>query len=101
MSLAFPVLMTEAAVLFSTARQYRISKRILKYIHGAVNGLAMVFLFIGLVVVFKNHNHKDIPPLYSAHSWLGIMVTFIAFTQLFATAYYHFIDVNHNRNRER
>lgn len=44
----------------------------LKIMHAAIHCLALLFAAIGLYAVFENHAVKNIPHLYSLHSWVGI-----------------------------
>ena len=37
-----------------------------------LRGGATLLLVLGLVVIFANHGGHGIPPLYSAHSWMGV-----------------------------
>lgn len=44
----------------------------LKLIHGGINALAFLLAIIGQIAVFSFHNEKNIPNLYSLHSWIGL-----------------------------
>ena len=60
-----------------------------KNLHAALNGGATVLLMIGLAVIFANHAGHGIPPMYSAHSWLGILTaSLVACQALVGTAAY-------------
>lgn len=52
-------------------------KPLLKTIHAAVLGVAFLFGLFALVVVFVYHEKKNIPNMYSFHSWLGLLVIII------------------------
>ncbi|XP_015842822.1 lysosomal membrane ascorbate-dependent ferrireductase CYB561A3 isoform X2 [Peromyscus maniculatus bairdii] len=43
-----------------------------KVLHAALHLLAFTLTVLGLVAVFRFHNHSKITHLYSLHSWLGI-----------------------------
>ena len=43
-----------------------------KRMHAALHGGVALSLILGLVAVFANHGGHGIPPLYSAHSWMGV-----------------------------
>lgn len=44
----------------------------LKIMHAALHFFALLFAAIGLYAVFENHAVKNIPHLYSLHSWIGV-----------------------------
>ncbi|CAG2181269.1 unnamed protein product, partial [Oppiella nova] len=73
-----PLLMT-IGMLFLNANGiliYRISRWLRfqrqKWIHFTVQTTALVVTLMGSYAVFHYHNAKDIPNLYSLHSWLGL-----------------------------
>ncbi|XP_068120228.1 transmembrane ascorbate-dependent reductase CYB561 [Hyperolius riggenbachi] len=51
------------------------TKRATKILHGALHVMALVISLVGIIAVFQFHKNKNIPDMYSMHSWLGI-VTF-------------------------
>ena len=59
-----------AALVYRVAR--RTEKTRAKIIHALVNLLALLFAVVGLVAVFRFHNHGNIANVYSIHSWIGI-----------------------------
>ena len=73
-----PVLMVTGLVLVygNGALVYRLlrskPKPQLKLAHAAVNGVAFLLAIVGSIAVFSFHNQKNIPNLYSLHSWLGL-----------------------------
>ncbi|XP_045152970.1 lysosomal membrane ascorbate-dependent ferrireductase CYB561A3 isoform X1 [Echinops telfairi] len=48
-----------------------------KMLHAVLHLMAFVLVVLGLVAVFKFHNHQHISNLYSLHSWLGILTVFL------------------------
>nr|XP_019609626.1 PREDICTED: cytochrome b ascorbate-dependent protein 3 isoform X1 [Rhinolophus sinicus]XP_019609627.1 PREDICTED: cytochrome b ascorbate-dependent protein 3 isoform X1 [Rhinolophus sinicus] len=86
-----PVLMvTGMVVLYSAASLvYRLpqswvgSKLPWKIAHAALQLMAFILTVLGLVAVFKYHNHANIANLYSLHSWLGITTVFLFACQWF------------------
>lgn len=46
-----------------------------KLLHATLMLLALVLSVVGLCAVFNYHNAKQIPNLYSLHSWVGIAAT--------------------------
>ncbi|XP_005853115.1 PREDICTED: cytochrome b ascorbate-dependent protein 3 [Myotis brandtii] len=47
-----------------------------KIAHASLHLLAFILTVLGLVAVFRYHNHQHIANLYSLHSWLGITTVF-------------------------
>lgn len=73
MGIAFVVLMPEALLAYADLEERRgVSHAASKNVHAALNGGAALLLALGLVAIFTNHAGHAIPPLYSAHSWLGV-----------------------------
>ncbi|XP_069327556.1 lysosomal membrane ascorbate-dependent ferrireductase CYB561A3 isoform X1 [Eulemur rufifrons] len=54
-----------------------------KLLHAALHLMAFSLTVMGLVAVFKFHNHNRIANLYSLHSWLGITTVFLFACQWF------------------
>ncbi|XP_045411761.1 lysosomal membrane ascorbate-dependent ferrireductase CYB561A3 isoform X1 [Lemur catta] len=54
-----------------------------KLLHAALHLMAFSLTVVGLVAVFKFHNHNHIANLYSLHSWLGITTVFLFACQWF------------------
>ncbi|XP_058382719.1 lysosomal membrane ascorbate-dependent ferrireductase CYB561A3 isoform X1 [Diceros bicornis minor] len=54
-----------------------------KLLHAALHLMAFILTVLGLVAVFKFHNHNKIANLYSLHSWLGITAVFLFACQWF------------------
>ena len=90
MGVAFVVLMPEALMVYADVEERRgMPHRDAKNLHAALNGGATVLLVAGLAVIFANHAGHGIPPMYSAHSWLGILTaSLMACQALVGTAAY-------------
>lgn len=48
-----------------------------KFAHAFLHLTAFILTILGLVAVFRFHNHKNTANLYSLHSWLGITTVFL------------------------
>jgi len=78
MSLAYLFLLGEGIVVWGHRTPAR---NILKALHVFLNGLSLLFIILGLVFVFKYHNDRNIPHLYSLHSWVGLITVLLTFLQ--------------------
>lgn len=65
-------------------------KQMVKLIHGSLHVSAFVISAIGSIAVFSFHLEKDIPNLYSLHSWIGATTMTLFFLQYFG-AFYNFM----------
>jgi cytochrome b561 len=54
---------------------------VIKAIHIFLNGLALLFIILGLVFVFKYHNDHGISNMFSLHSWIGLITVLLTFMQ--------------------
>ena len=78
MTLAFVVLMPEAIVVYADGEDGRgITHVNAKRIHTVVHCVSTLFLLMGLMAIFANHKGHNIPPMYSAHSWMGLLTTIL------------------------
>ncbi|KAK7273986.1 hypothetical protein RIF29_15055 [Crotalaria pallida] len=75
MFLGFIFLAGEAMMAFQTIPTER---KIRKFFHMAFHFIAIILGIVGLCAVFKFHDMKNIPDVYSLHSWIGI-ATFCLF----------------------
>ena len=76
MTLAFVALMPEAVIAYADGEDHRgMSHADAKRVHAALHVLATTLLVMGLMAIFANHGGHEIPPLYSAHSWMGVVTT--------------------------
>lgn len=57
-----------------------------KVLHAALHLLAFTITVVGLIAVFRFHNHSKITHLYSLHSWLGITTVILFACQVGASA---------------
>jgi len=83
MVLGMVVCFTQAMLAY---RAYPFGKKTNKTIHMILQTLAVLFISLGLWVVFKYHNDNLIANLYSLHSWLGI-ATVVLFFQNFVMGF--------------
>lgn len=61
-----------AIIVYRLPWTWKCSKLMMKFIHAGLNILAFIFAAISLVAVFDFHNTKNIPNMYSLHSWVGL-----------------------------
>jgi len=74
MTFAFVVLMPEAVIAYADGEERRgMSHAAAKRTHAVLNVIATTSLIMGLMAIFANHAGHEIPPLYSAHSWMGVI----------------------------
>ena len=84
MTLAFVALMPEAVITYADGEEYRgLSHADAKRVHTALHVVATTLLVMGLMAIFANHGGHEIPPLYSAHSWMGVVTTALVCCQAF------------------
>ncbi|CAJ1932743.1 unnamed protein product [Sphenostylis stenocarpa] len=65
----FIFLSGEAVLAFQTIPSER---KIRKFVHMTLHLIALVLGIVGLSAVFKFHDMRQIPNVYSLHSWIGI-----------------------------
>ncbi|XP_034727810.1 cytochrome b ascorbate-dependent protein 3 isoform X1 [Etheostoma cragini] len=66
------VLYGNGAVLYRVPLTWGQNKLPWKLLHATLMFLALILSIVGLCAVFGFHNKKNIPNLYSLHSWIGI-----------------------------
>ncbi|XP_028662143.1 plasma membrane ascorbate-dependent reductase CYBRD1 [Erpetoichthys calabaricus] len=71
-----------AIVVYRLPWTWRCSKPMMKSIHAGLNALAFTLMVISAVAVFDFHNAKNIPDMYSLHSWIGLLVVILHSIQL-------------------
>eukprot|EP01126_Amoeba_proteus_P005268 TRINITY_DN11745_c0_g2_i33.p1 TRINITY_DN11745_c0_g2~~TRINITY_DN11745_c0_g2_i33.p1 ORF type:complete len:181 (-),score=31.01 TRINITY_DN11745_c0_g2_i33:230-772(-) len=91
MTLAFIVFMGEALIMWEPTSHWDRKRQ--KIFHGGLLILSLFCMIGGLVAVFTFHNNKNIPNLYSLHSWLGIGTVSVAFCQWITGFMYFFLDI--------
>ncbi|KAM7416904.1 hypothetical protein PAMA_018809 [Pampus argenteus] len=69
------VLYGYGAVLYRIPLTWGQNKLPWKLLHAALMLLALILSVVGLCAVFDFHNAKNIPNLYSLHSWIGLAAT--------------------------
>ncbi|KAF7654533.1 hypothetical protein LDENG_00068430 [Lucifuga dentata] len=75
------VLYGNGAVLYRIPLTWGQNKLPWKLLHAGVMLLALILSVVGLCAVFDFHNAKNIPNVYSLHSWIGICTTALFATQ--------------------
>ncbi|XP_051564107.1 plasma membrane ascorbate-dependent reductase CYBRD1 isoform X1 [Myxocyprinus asiaticus] len=66
-----------AIVVYRLPWTWKCSKQMMKFIHAGLNILAFILAVISVVAVFDFHNAKNIPNMYSLHSWVGLAVVIL------------------------
>ncbi|XP_033715915.1 plasma membrane ascorbate-dependent reductase CYBRD1 isoform X2 [Tursiops truncatus] len=61
---------------------WKCSKLLMKSIHAGLNAVAAILAIISLVAVFDFHNARNIPNMYSLHSWVGLTAVILYILQL-------------------
>ncbi|KAK7168633.1 hypothetical protein R3I93_004834 [Phoxinus phoxinus] len=72
MVIGFIFLQGIAIVVYRLPWTWRCSKQMMKFIHAGLHVLAFTLAVISVVAVFDFHNAKNIPNMYSLHSWVGL-----------------------------
>lgn len=72
MVIGFIFLQGIAIVVYRLPWTWRCSKQMMKLIHAGLHILAFILAVISVVAVFDFHNAKNIPNMYSLHSWVGL-----------------------------
>ena len=80
-----------AAIIYRVLRYQE--KFQVKLIHAGLHAAAFVFIVIGLCAVFDFHNNKNIPNVYSLHSWIGIGTTVLFACQVSIQIFYFVVVV--------
>nr|XP_020662350.1 cytochrome b reductase 1 [Pogona vitticeps] len=71
-----------AIIVYRLPWTWKCSKFLMKLIHAGLNTIALILAIISLVAVFDFHNHKNIPNMYSLHSWIGLTAVILYSVQL-------------------
>ncbi len=76
MSFAFPILMTEAVLIFKSGCCLR-NKIAIFYSHFLLHLASLICFILGVVMVFKYHDGINIGHFLTSHSWMGFFVAFL------------------------
>ncbi|XP_029790250.1 cytochrome b reductase 1 isoform X2 [Suricata suricatta] len=71
-----------AIIVYRLPWTWKCSKLLMKSIHAGLHAVAAILAIISLVAVFDFHNAKNIPNMYSLHSWVGLTVIILYILQL-------------------
>ncbi|XP_074857107.1 plasma membrane ascorbate-dependent reductase CYBRD1 [Carettochelys insculpta] len=71
-----------AIIVYRLPWTWKCSKLLMKLIHAGLNTIAMILAIVSLVAVFDFHNVKNIPNMYSLHSWIGLTAVIFYTLQL-------------------
>ncbi|XP_008574756.1 PREDICTED: cytochrome b reductase 1 [Galeopterus variegatus] len=71
-----------AIIVYRLPWTWKCSKLLMKSIHAGLNTVAAILVIISLVAVFDYHNARNIPNMYSLHSWVGLIAVILYFLQL-------------------
>ncbi|NXG20962.1 CYBR1 reductase, partial [Grallaria varia] len=72
-----------AIIVYRLPWTWKCSKLLMKFIHAGLNTIAMILAIVSMVAVFDYHNAKNIPNMYSLHSWIGLAAVIFYSLQLF------------------
>ncbi|KAM9343122.1 plasma membrane ascorbate-dependent reductase CYBRD1 [Pholidichthys leucotaenia] len=71
-----------AIIVYRLPWTWKCSKLMMKFIHAGLNLLAFISAVIAVVAAFDFHNARNIPNMYSLHSWLGLTAVILYGLQL-------------------
>ncbi|XP_074884549.1 plasma membrane ascorbate-dependent reductase CYBRD1 isoform X1 [Buteo buteo] len=72
-----------AIIVYRLPWTWKCSKLLMKFIHAGLNTIAMILAIVSMVAVFEFHNARNIPNMYSLHSWIGLTAVIFYSFQLF------------------
>uniref|UniRef100_U3I821 Plasma membrane ascorbate-dependent reductase CYBRD1 n=1 Tax=Anas platyrhynchos platyrhynchos TaxID=8840 RepID=U3I821_ANAPP len=72
-----------AIIVYRLPWTWKCSKLLMKFIHAGLNTIAMILAIVSMVAVFEYHNARNIPNMYSLHSWIGLTAVIFYSLQLF------------------
>ncbi|KAF1398027.1 Cytochrome b reductase 1, partial [Spheniscus humboldti] len=72
-----------AVIVYRLPWTWKCSKLLMKFIHAGLNTIAMILGIVSMVAVFEYHNARNIPNMYSLHSWIGLTAVVFYSLQLF------------------
>ncbi|KAM9380326.1 plasma membrane ascorbate-dependent reductase CYBRD1 [Phaethornis superciliosus] len=71
-----------AIIVYRLPWTWKCSKLLMKFIHAGLNTIAMILAIVSMVAVFDFHNARNIPNMYSLHSWVGLAAVIFYSLQL-------------------
>ncbi|XP_074685206.1 plasma membrane ascorbate-dependent reductase CYBRD1 isoform X2 [Strix aluco] len=75
--------LVRAIIVYRLPWTWKCSKLLMKFIHAGLNTIAMILAIVSMVAVFEYHNARNIPNMYSLHSWIGLTAVIFYSLQLF------------------
>ncbi|KFO15088.1 Cytochrome b reductase 1, partial [Balearica regulorum gibbericeps] len=75
--------LSSAIIVYRLPWTWKCSKLLMKFIHAGLNTIAMILAIVSMVAVFEFHNARNIPNMYSLHSWIGLTAVIFYSLQLF------------------
>ncbi|KFU88559.1 Cytochrome b reductase 1, partial [Chaetura pelagica] len=75
--------LSSAIIVYRLPWTWKCSKLLMKFIHAGLNTIAMILAIVSMVAVFDYHNARNIPNMYSLHSWIGLAAVIFYALQLF------------------
>ncbi|CAM4606893.1 hypothetical protein PO909_033850 [Leuciscus waleckii] len=82
MVIGFIFLQGIAIVVYRLPWTWSCSKKMMKFIHAGLHVLTFILAVISVVAVFDFHNAKNIPNMYSLHSWVGLAAVILYSAQI-------------------
>uniref|UniRef100_A0A8B9P095 Plasma membrane ascorbate-dependent reductase CYBRD1 n=1 Tax=Apteryx owenii TaxID=8824 RepID=A0A8B9P095_APTOW len=73
---------TGSIIVYRLPWTWKCSKLLMKFIHAGLNTIAMILAIVSMVAVFEYHNARNIPNMYSLHSWIGLTAVIFYSLQL-------------------
>ncbi|XP_073401965.1 plasma membrane ascorbate-dependent reductase CYBRD1 isoform X1 [Dendrobates tinctorius] len=80
-----------AILVYRLPWTWKCSKLLMKCIHAGLHLTATVLVVVALVAVFDFHNAKNIPNMYSLHSWVGLTVVILFVLQLVVSIFVYLL----------
>ncbi|NXV80805.1 CYBR1 reductase, partial [Atlantisia rogersi] len=74
--------LSSAIIVYRLPWTWKCSKLLMKFIHAGLNTIAMILAIVSMVAVFEFHNARNIPNMYSLHSWIGLAAVIFYSLQL-------------------
>ncbi|NXP15570.1 CYBR1 reductase, partial [Thinocorus orbignyianus] len=75
--------LSSALIVYRLPWTWKCSKLLMKCIHAGLNTVAMILAIVSVVAAFEYHNARNIPNMYSLHSWIGLTAVIFYCLQLF------------------